>query len=96
VTPQAPPFLIAYSTQDPAWLERQNELLWRALHRNGVPTELRRVSTENHYSLALALSRAGPVTEAVVSFVAGRRALARVKARGPMLGVGQTPPPDGG
>lgn len=96
VTSQAPPFLIAYAGEDPPWLERQSELLWRALRRHGVPTELRRRAAENHYSLVLALSREGELVDGIVSFIATRRELARLERWGPLLGAGATPPPDGG
>jgi acetyl esterase/lipase len=70
VTRAAPPALLLYAQKDWPALRRQAHVLADALTAAGVPRRVVEIPDEDHYSIAVALSRAGSTTsEAVLRFV---------------------------
>jgi acetyl esterase/lipase len=70
VTRAAPPALLLYAQKDWPALRRQAHVLGRALSDAGAPQRVVEIPDEDHYSIAVALSRAGSTTsEAVLQFV---------------------------
>jgi len=70
VTREAPPALLLYAQKDWPALRRQAHVLGDALAGAGVPQRVVEIPDEDHYTIAVALSRAGtPVSEAVLQFV---------------------------
>jgi acetyl esterase/lipase len=70
VTRAAPPALLLYAQKDWPALRRQAHVLGDALAAAGVPKRVVEIPDEDHYSIAVALSRAGSTTsEAILRFV---------------------------
>lgn len=73
VTPDTPPTLVLYAEDDWAALRRQARRLHDVLRERAVASRLREIPGEDHFSVVLALSRAGdPATEEILSFVRER------------------------
>lgn len=72
VTRAAPPGLLLYAQDDWPALRRQANVLGSALAGVGVPQRVVEIPDEDHYTIAVALSRAGSsASEAVLQFVRG-------------------------
>ena len=74
VTPSAPPFLLLHGRWEPKGLQRQNQLMYQALTKAGVPTRLVVAPWDGHFLIVAALSRPdSTASAAVLDFVRGAK-----------------------
>jgi arylformamidase len=66
VTPSAPPFLLLHGRWEPKGLHRQNQLMYQALTKAGVPTWLVVAPWEGHFLIVAALSHPERMASAAI------------------------------
>jgi acetyl esterase/lipase len=74
VTPSAPPFLLLHGRWETRGLKRQNELMYEALRRAGVPSRLVVTPWDGHFLIVAALSHPDRMAStAILDFIRGTK-----------------------